>query len=501
MTAPFGHPESPSRHPLGRTAWSAERVRRVRLAAAAILVALVQVAVLCGGAVGGAAASVRATARTITVADQGTVADQVTLADQGPNAGGSVVAAGQSGCQVVHIGPFVTPGSPASSYFDLRLRRSSVTTEALVVANPQPYPCRVTLVPAYGATAVNGGDSYVPVQHAACRGASCWLGGLPETLILPPRGRENVAFPISVPRNAASGQYLAGVIAEPASPPPPAKLRSAGNQQGVVSAAVVARVAIGVAITIPGSLVPRLSVPQVLLSTATVPPSLQVVVANTGNTWIHPRGHLRLTLHSGTTTVALRAATVLPGSNASIDVPVGQLPPGPHQVSVDLPYGPGRAANWQGTINFPSSSDTPPPWPGTATTIITEPTVPRWIVVLLVALAAALLLLGATVAFILLRRRRHGEHEDADSVVLSGGRLGRGGPWRGGPRPGGPGHGGPGRGGPDDGHHGTSGNGNENGNGSANGNGNGALDAAQPIPALLGHWLEQGSEKATTTES
>ncbi len=336
-----------------------------------------------------------------------------------------MTAGSQGGCQVVHIGPYIPPGSPASSYFNLRLNRASVTTAALVVANPQPFPCQVTLLPAYGATAVNGGDSYVPVvQRAACRGASCWLGGLPETITVRPRSRENVSFPIDVPAAAQSGQYLAGVIGEPATPPPPAARASAADhQQGVVSATVVARVAIGVAITVPGPLVPRLSVPNVLLSNGTVPPSLQVVVANSGNTWIHPAGHLALSLRSGTATVTLRGATVLPGGQASIDVPVGSLTPGPHQVSVVLPYAPGRAAHWEGTIDFPSTAAVPPAKPGTTTTIVTVSTVPRWLLVLVIGLLAALVLMAAGVVAVVLRRRHRDTAGTAPSPAAPSGRA------------------------------------------------------------------------------
>lgn len=320
--------------------------------------------------------------------------------------GASLGAAGASGCDIVHLGPYIAPGSAASSYFELTLSRGALAREAVVVANPEPYPCRVTLVAAYGATAVNGGDSYVPVAGQGCRGASCWLGHLPETVTVPARSRENVAFPVSVPLNATSGQYLAGVIGEPASPPKPAAVSATNHQQGVVSAAVVARVAIGVAITIPGSLVPRLAVPSVVLSNSTVPPSLEVLVDNSGNTWIHPAGHVELALASGTSIVRLRSATVLPGDNAQLDVPVGRVPPGPHRVIVELPYGGGHIARWIGTISFPAASAVAPPRPGTVTTVITETTIPTWVIVVIVALGSAFLLAVLVAIVLLLRRRR-----------------------------------------------------------------------------------------------
>jgi hypothetical protein len=316
---------------------------------------------------------------------------------------------------VVHIGPYVTPGEAASSYFNLNLARGSVTSEGLVVANPEAEPCQVTLLPAYGATAVNGGDSYVPISGAAnCVGASCWLGGLPTTVTVPPKSRQVFSFPIDVPARAASGQYLAGIIGEPATPPRPAALRSAA-EQGVVSASIVTRVAIGVAVTVPGALLPKLSVPAVVLSSTSSPPSLQVTVANSGNTWIHPAGHVKVTLGAAqqdaaprSTTVELRAATVLPGGQADLDVPVGQLPPGPHVVTVEIPYAKTKdgVARWTGTIEFPAASALAPARPGTTTRIVTQATVPTWVIALVVGLAVALLVLATVTLRIMMRRSR-----------------------------------------------------------------------------------------------
>jgi hypothetical protein len=426
-------PEAPPCGPLGRTGSvrAAGRVRRgghsvpaevvARLAGPAgggrsrsflislVAAALVFLAVLATTPRGVAGASVRPAAHDSTAR---TSAVQGEAEGDGAAGGtlGAAAATGGSGCDVVHIGPYVPPGSPASSYFDLTLSRGAAASEALVVANPQPYPCQVRLLPAYGSTAVNGGDSYVPVEGSRCVAASCWLGGLPETVTVPAHGRENVSFPISVPAAARSGQYLAGVIGQPASPPKPARVRAGSSQQGVVSATVVARVAIGVAITIPGKLSPGLRVPDVLLSRTTVPPSLEVVVANDGNTWIHPAGRLVVELKPRSATVPLRSATVLPGGHASLAVPVGRLTPGPHEVLVDIPYGRGLVARWRGTIDFPATSAVAPARPGTTTITVTESKVPPWALALIAVLLVALLALAGVIVAVALRRRRVAPH-------------------------------------------------------------------------------------------
>lgn len=132
-----------------------------------------------------------------------------------------VAGGGNSGCQVVHLGPATPPGQPVSSYFSLEIKAGARTTEAMELANPEPYPCSVTLLPADGTTALNGGDSYLAASgRGGCAGPGCWLAGLPSNETLPARSRRAVAFAILVPARTRGGQCLAGVIAEPGTTAP-----------------------------------------------------------------------------------------------------------------------------------------------------------------------------------------------------------------------------------------------------------------------------------------
>src|SRR5439155_7226148 len=126
--------------------------------------------------------------------------------------------------------------------FRLAMRPGAVEHQTILVANPEPYPCSVTLEAAGGETAVNSGDTY-PVTAAACAETGCWLTGLPATISIPPHGRRDVHFGISVPASAAGGEYLAGVVVRPTDPP---TAKPTADKQ--VSIAVAPRVAIGVAV-------------------------------------------------------------------------------------------------------------------------------------------------------------------------------------------------------------------------------------------------------------
>ena len=78
---------------------------------------------------------------------------------------GAAAAGKTNGCLTVHVGPAVTAGAPAS-YFSLTLPAGATDQQAVLLANPQAYACRVFLTAAYGKTAANSGDTYPPAPRA-----------------------------------------------------------------------------------------------------------------------------------------------------------------------------------------------------------------------------------------------------------------------------------------------------------------------------------------------
>jgi len=151
--------------------------------------------------------------------------------------GASVSTSAGAGCQVVHLGPWIEPGAPASSYFKLSLVPGTRVVEKMVIANPNPYRCGVTLWAAFGTTAVNGGDSYAIVGPGQrCVRSACWLAGLPRTISVPADDRVLAPFTIKVPKTVSSGQYLAGVVGQPATPPAAPNVRRASGGVGSVGA-------------------------------------------------------------------------------------------------------------------------------------------------------------------------------------------------------------------------------------------------------------------------
>jgi hypothetical protein len=287
-----------------------------------------------------------------------------------------------------------------SNYFQLRIAPGHSLRQGVIVANPQHHACKVTLLPAYGQTALNSGDTYPTVEpQRRCAETSCWLSRLPITVTVPARARRTVPVVISVPARTRPGQYLAGVVAQPASP---ARLPQHGAG---FAAAVIARVAIGVAVTVPGKLTPHLTVPAVTLDTSGATPLLRVVVRNPGNTWEHPVGGARINDGKKVRSFGVRSSTVLPGDSATLSLPVSGVSRGSRPTEVVLWYAHRhKQVVWRGSLGYP----TPPK--GSAAGARAEvgagsTGVPMWARLVIAALAGLVLVL-ALVAILLYRRRR-----------------------------------------------------------------------------------------------
>lgn len=335
------------------------------------------------------------------------------------------LAAQHAGCQTVHVGPEIAPGAPPASYLTLTVKRGAVTHAAVIAANPERYSCGVRLLPAYGKTAQNSGDSYTVdpgLRHCAI--TSCWLSGLPLTVTVPAGGRVRVPFTIGVPAGTPSGQYLAGVVAGPSEPP--ARPRFAVGHD-VVGAAVVARVAIGVAIIVPGPLVPQLRIPWVKLDATSDAAALNVTEQNGGNTWEHPEGQVLITTDERVQTLtarprqsndratlpvvntfSIRSRTILAGDSATLPLAIGTIPRGTWPTEVDLWYDHHhKLAVWRGQISYPSpSGDAGGASAPGANDSSTSPSLPAWAKLLIGALAGLSAALGLFVLFLLGRRRR-----------------------------------------------------------------------------------------------
>ncbi len=337
--------------------------------------------------------------------------------------GGGVGSSQGYGCESVHAGPVVPPGERPSSYFELNAAQGTVNHEELLLANPNAFACEVTVLPAFGATARNSGDTFPSAIQpgASCEAESCWLSGLPVTVTVPSYGRIDVPFGITVPQGTPSGEYLAGVVAEPGFVPSSPSLAKGGAGRGVVGAVVVSRVAIGVAVTVPGPLHPLLVIPGVDLAPGTsVVPRLHVTESDRGNTWLHPAGDVVVSIGGRRRSFPMASNTVLPGDSAVLAVATPGVAAGVHPVEAELWYWHHTLlAVWRGAIDFPV-----PPRVinrhGVRTVVLPAPSgTPGWAEALGGALGG--LLVGLLVFWFLAfwKRRRRKDEEDPEPAPIT----------------------------------------------------------------------------------
>jgi hypothetical protein len=332
-----------------------------------------------------------------------------------PAAASAASAGSGPGCRTVHIGPVRSAAVAHSSYFRLRVGPGRAARQALIVANPQPYACKVTLRPAYGQTATNSGDTYPPAAPGHhCVETSCWLSGLPRTLTVPARTRRTVSFVISVPARAHPGEYLAGVVAQPR-----VHSRAPRRRRGF-GAAVIARVAIGVAVTVPGALRPHLTIPPVTLDRSGATPLLRIVVRDPGNTWEHPAGGAVIHVGKQRRMLGVRASTVLPRDSATLTLPVAHIPRGSWSTLVELWYDHHRKkAVWRGDLGYPTPPKTSARPGAQPTAVVVTGGVPLWAKVLIAALSGVVLAL-LVAAFLLWRRRRRDDDPPSQDSASTG---------------------------------------------------------------------------------
>jgi hypothetical protein len=366
------------------------------------------------------------------------------LAVAAPGVAGATPAASApigAGCQTVHVGPTTAPGQPSAGYFELTLQPGRPQTQAVLVANPNPFACRVLLQPAQAQTAGNSGETYPPIASgAACIASSCWLTGLPATVTVPANGRVEVPFTVHVPAGTRPGEYLAGVVAEPADPAAAPSLAAGSGGRSVVGARVVARVALGVAVTVPGPQDPEFLITGVRITGSDVQgqPIVAVTEFDGGNTWDRPAGTITIDAPAGKTAargLALTSATVLPGDSATLSLAISGVSGGRHTVHVVLGYDNKRKqAVWTGSLVFPTAAGLLHVGNSTVVSVTgSRSGIPTWLIGVIAALGTLVLFLLSALLFLLTRRRRrrkvvvapgkhaHGKHRAADRELASAG--------------------------------------------------------------------------------
>ena len=239
-------------------------------------------------------------------------------------------------------------------YFILTMAAGESVTDTALISNEGRVAEKLKLSRATGVTAGNGGSAFSR-EFQGCSDTGCWVSGLAGEVALPAGAVEKLPFTVRVPAGTPPGQYLAGLTAEAAVPPPSVQVGS--NGKATARAVIVERVTVGVAVTVGAlsRMTTRLRIPVVSGQAIGSMVRLNVELANTGQTFTHGTGKAACSVAGKSHSFAVSASTILPHDQAVIAVNAPGLPEGATMLcAVSLGYGNGLIARWAGPVTTPA---------------------------------------------------------------------------------------------------------------------------------------------------
>lgn len=297
--------------------------------------------------------------------------------------------------------------APGRSYFSFTLSAAGTANDSILVANLSAHSATFLLGPSRGITATSSGYAYVGA-FGSCRGAQCWIKGLPRTVTLPARHQQIIPFAVRVPAGTPHRQYLAGITVQPLRG---TTTRGPTTQNGIgVHAAVVHQVNVGVAVTVGNlsAFTRGLRILSVTTGGNRVSPRLFVREKNVGQTFLTAEGVAVCTGPGERHTYRFGSATILPATVATLAINLI----GFHGLSArcHVSLDPGRKvtpASWTGTVRLPTNA--PPHVIQTGPhqyARVPDAKIPHWAILVIGAGGAIVVALIVTIVVLLRRRPR-----------------------------------------------------------------------------------------------
>ena len=221
------------------------------------------------------------------------------------------------------------PKEADQPYFSLELGAgtSQEATVLIGAEGDEVVPAKTYAADAY--SLINGGFGVRELGEPVSE-PTTWLDYESSDLELQPGQAIERTFTVSVPADAAPGQYIAGLIVQTAEP-----IAVGGStmlQQTL-------RKALAVLITVPGPVTPEFSIGEASLRQSEASNSLLVDITNSGNILVKPAGEIVLTDPNGTTlvTAPIAMGSVYADDSTQIEVPIpALLAPGTYTIDISL---------------------------------------------------------------------------------------------------------------------------------------------------------------------
>ena len=170
------------------------------------------------------------------------------------------------------------PIGQAGSFFDLTMRPGETRTFSVEIANVGGVALAARTYAADVYTIINGGFGG-RLRDEPQSGMTKWLSYPTDVLQLPAGKHVRRSLTVSVPADAGSGEYIAGLVLENDQPIPGA---------GTVAINQIVRQAVAVVVTVPGQRSPALVIGAATHKVVAGKSIVSVAVANTGNVRLKP---------------------------------------------------------------------------------------------------------------------------------------------------------------------------------------------------------------------
>lgn len=217
----------------------------------------------------------------------------------------------------------------AGSFFDTTISPGESLSFEVERVNPTDSAVEAQTYVGMVSTIVNGGFG-AGEATAAVSGASTWVDYPAGTLALAPLERSTAAFTVTVPADAAPGQYVSSIVLENSAP---------GAGAGQIALDRRVRTAVAVSIRVPGDLAPAFSLGRATLEQGAGSQVVTVEASNTGNQHLAPAGTLTVTGADAAviSTTELTMGSIYAGTSTEVSVMLDSpLAPGDYTMTLTL---------------------------------------------------------------------------------------------------------------------------------------------------------------------